>query len=88
MKIGERLGLSGDGEIDLVGDSLEDCRRPFKQVEFNLYRTFEKKLMESPLVHVVTSHWFQRNVSRHIAGLTERLRGGGYSWYLDPEDHS
>lgn len=88
LKIGERMGLPGEGGIEVVGDSLEECRRPFKPVDFNLYRSFEKKLMETPLVHVVTSHWFQKNVSRHIAGLTERLRGGGYSWYLEPDDHS
>jgi uncharacterized protein (DUF362 family) len=88
LNIGKQIGLPDKDEIEVVGDRPEDCRRPFKPVEFNLYRTFEKKLMESPFVHIVTSHWFQKNISRHVAGLTQRLRGGGYSWYLEPEDHS
>jgi uncharacterized protein (DUF362 family) len=86
LRIAEDLGLAEDGIIELVGDPMEGCRRPFKPVQFNPYRTFEKKLMESPLVHVVTSHWFQKHVSRHLGGLTQWLRGGGYSWYLDDED--
>ncbi len=86
------LCLSGEASalrnssIEVVGTPLEEVRRPFKPVEFNLYRLFEKKLMESPLVHAVTSEWFQRHISSHVAGLTQRLRGGGYSWYLDKSD--
>lgn len=82
--LAERLGLGSAAMRPLiVGESLEACRRPFEPVAFNPYRWFEKKLMESPLVHVITSEWFQRHVSSHVAGLTQRLRGGGYRWYLD-----
>ncbi len=84
LAMGEDRGL-GVEPIQLVGDPLTDLKRPFEPVAFNAYRLFEKKLMETPLVHLVTSHWFQRHVSSHIGGLTERLRGGGYSWYLDEE---
>lgn len=84
LRIGSRRGLEPDS-IEARGDSVEDLRRPFEPVEFNLYRLFEKKLMESPLVHLVTSHWFQRHISSRVGGLTERLRGGGYSWYLDED---
>jgi uncharacterized protein (DUF362 family) len=84
LVIGSELGLGKIEDLpEVVGESLADCQRPFRPVEFNLYRLFEKKLMESPLVNVVTSHWFQAHISRHIGGLTQRLRGGGYSWYLD-----
>lgn len=69
--------------IEVVGTPLEEVRRPFRPVEFNLYRLFEKKLMESPLVHIITSEWFQWHISSHLAWLTHRLRGGGYSWYMD-----
>ncbi|NUN98572.1 MAG: DUF362 domain-containing protein, partial [Candidatus Omnitrophica bacterium] len=69
--LAERLGVGIATTPSLVvGESLEACRRPFEPVAFNPYRWFEKKLMESPLVHVVTSEWFQRHVSSHIAGLT------------------
>jgi len=84
LEIGRKRGLERT-EIELVGDPLDELERPFDPVEFNAYRLFEKKLMESPLVHFVTSNWFQRHVSSHIGGLTERLRGGGYSWYLDED---
>ena len=83
LEISEDANALRNASIDVVGTPLEEVRRPFKPVEFNLYRLFEKKLMESPLVHAVTSEWFQRHISSHIAGLTQRLRGGGYSWYLD-----
>jgi uncharacterized protein (DUF362 family) len=82
IRLAEEQGLSR-GPVEVVGDAMEDRRRRFEPVAFNAYRWFEKKLMESPLVHMVTSAWFQRHVSSRIAGLTQRLRGGGYSWYLD-----
>lgn len=84
LRIGSRRGLEPDS-IEVCGDSVENLKRPFDPVEFNLYRLFEKKLMESPLVHLVTAHWFQKHVSSRFGGLTERLRGGGYSWYLDED---
>jgi uncharacterized protein (DUF362 family) len=74
------LGLD-PGPFEVSGDSLPECRRVFQPVEFSLYRLFEKKLMESPLVNVVTAPWFQRHISRRVSRLTEKLRGGGYSWY-------
>ena len=83
LELGKRIGLSPEGGTELEDDSLETCKRVFEPVHFNLYRLFEKKLMESPLVHPVTSYWFQKHVSSHISSLTHRLRGGGYSWYLD-----
>ncbi|MBV6480937.1 MAG: hypothetical protein DIKNOCCD_00646 [bacterium] len=83
LRLAEKEPSLSVGNIELAGDPIEHCLRPFKPVEFNLYRLFEKKLMETPLVHVITSGWFQRHVSSHLAGLTHRLRGGGYSWYLE-----
>lgn len=83
IQIADRLDISKDVEIGVAGDTLESCRRPFEPVEFNLYRSFEKKLMESHLVNWITSEWFQRHLSSRIGGLTKSLRGGGYSWYLD-----
>ncbi len=84
LEVGRKRGLEPES-IDRVGTAMEDLKRPFEPIEFNAYRLFEKKLMESPLVHLVTSNWFQKNVSSHLGGLTEKLRGGGYSWYLDED---
>ncbi len=86
LEISEEVKALRKLSIEVIGTPLEEVRRPFKPVQFNLYRLFEKKLMESRLVHLVTSEWFQRHISSHIAGLTQRLRGGGYSWYLDHPD--
>ncbi|MCA9447263.1 MAG: DUF362 domain-containing protein [Candidatus Omnitrophica bacterium] len=84
LSIGKKRGLE-QPDIEVTGDSLPDLKRRFEPVAFNAYRLFEKKLMETPLVHLITSHWFQRHISSHLGGVTERLRGGGYSWYLDEE---
>ncbi len=86
LRIAEEAQTLRHGAVEVVGIPLEEVRRSFKPVKFNLYRLFEKKLMESPLVHVITSEWFQWHISSHLAGLTQRLRGGGYSWYMDKRD--
>jgi uncharacterized protein (DUF362 family) len=86
LRISQEARALRQQTIEMVGTPLEEVRRPFQPVEFNAYRLFEKKLMESSLVHVITSEWFQRHISSHIAGLTQRLRGGGYSWYLEKQD--
>lgn len=85
LRVGERIGLAESETPVIVGETLTGCRRPFEPVPFNPYRLFEKKLMESPLVHLVTAEWFQRHVTRHAAWATQWARGGGYSWYLDED---
>lgn len=78
-------GLAGPVHLSRLNQAPLRLPQPFQPVHHNPYRWFEKKLMESPWVEIVTSAWFQRHCSSHLAWLTQYLRGGGYRWYLDDD---
>jgi uncharacterized protein (DUF362 family) len=83
LQLAERRGLGSSRDIELVGDEVPIPWRVFRPAKLNAYRTFEHRLMRSPLVHVLVSDRFQRHVSSHLRPITRRLRGGSFSWYLD-----
>lgn len=86
LQLAERRGLGSSRDIEVVGDDVPRPWRVFRPAKLNAYRTFEHRLMRSPLVHVLVSDGFQRNVSSHLRPITRRLRGGSFSWYLDNQE--
>lgn len=86
LQLAERRGLGSSHDIEVVGDEVARPWRVFRPAKLNAYRTFEHRLMRSPLVHVLVSDGFQRNVSSHLRPITRRLRGGSFSWYLDTKE--
>ena len=85
LQVAERRGLGSSRDIEVVGDEIARPWRVFRPAKLNAYRTFEHRLMRSPLVHVLVSDRFQRHVSSHLRPVTRRLRGGSFSWYLDEQ---
>lgn len=85
LQMAEQYGLGSSCEIELVGDEGALPWRVFRPAKLNAYRTFEHRLMRSPLVHILISDWFQRHISSRLRPLTRRLRGGSFSWYLDKD---
>ena len=83
LRLAEKRGLGSSEEIEVLGDEVSRPWRVFRPAHLNAYRTFEHRLMRSPLVHILVSDSFQRNVSSHLRPITRRLRGGSFSWYLD-----
>lgn len=88
LRLAEQRGLGSSRAIELVGDEVTMPWRVFRPAQLNAYRTFEHRLMCSPLVHILVSEAFQRNISSHLRPVTRRLRGGSFSWYLDKESVS
>jgi len=86
LQLAERRGLGSSRDIEILGDEIARPWRVFRPAKLNTYRTFEHRLMRSPLVHVLVSDRFQRHVSSHLRPITRRLRGGSFSWYLDNND--
>lgn len=82
LVLAERRGLGSRQDIELLGDKVPMPWRVFRPAHLNAYRTFEHRLMRTPLVHILVSEWFQRHVSSHLRPITRRLRGGSFSWYL------
>ncbi|GAC1389781.1 MAG: hypothetical protein NVS4B11_12030 [Ktedonobacteraceae bacterium] len=85
LHLAERRGLGSSRDIEVIGDDVPRPWRVFRPATLNAYRTVEHRLMRSPLVHILISERFQRNVSSHLRPITRRLRGGSFSWYLDKE---
>ncbi len=85
LRLAEQRGLGSSHDIELVGDDVALPWRVFQPARLNAYRTFEHRLMCSPLVHLLVSDGFQRHVSSHLRPITRRLRGGSFSWYLDED---
>jgi|GEM_PF-1035287 len=85
LQLAEKRGLGSSREIEIMGDDVALPWRVFRPAKLNTYRTFEHRLMRSPLVHILVSDGFQRHVSSHLRPITRRLRGGSFSWYLDKE---
>lgn len=83
LRLAERCDLGSSRDIELVGDEVTLPWRVFRPAKLNAYRTFEHRLMCSPLVHILVSEHFQRHVSSRLRPITRRLRGGSFSWYLD-----
>jgi uncharacterized protein (DUF362 family) len=86
LQLAEQCGLGSSRNIEVVGDEVSRPWRVFRPAKLNAYRTFEHRLMRSPLVHILVSDGFQRNVSSHLRPITRRLRGGSFSWYLDTKE--
>lgn len=82
LQVAERRGLGSSRDIEVLGDEIERPWRVFRPAKLNAYRTFEHRLMRSPLVHILVSERFQRHISSHLRPITRRLRGGSFSWYL------
>lgn len=83
LQLAERRGLGSSRDIELVGDEVPLPWRVFRPARLNAYRTFEHRLMCSPLVYIMITDGFQRHVSSHLRPITRRLRGGSFSWYLE-----
>jgi len=63
---------------------LEDVARPFTPAGGRLFVRMEGWLMRHPTaVRLVFSDRFRRCVSRPLAPLLKRLRGGSHSWYAE-----
>lgn len=71
------------------GLAVEDVARPFAPAGRKAFVRMEGWLMRHPaVVRLVFSDGFRRYVSRPLAPLLKRLRGGSYSWYTEKEEET
>lgn len=59
-------------------------RKAFTMATKNLFTKVEGFLMQSPfIVRILLSDFVRKNFTRRIRSVTDKLRGGSYSWYDD-----
>lgn len=73
-------------DITIRGEPIIDHIHTFVLPQPNLFIKLEGALKRNRLTRTVMFHpWIQRNLTYWFRGLIRRMRGGGYSWYLDEE---
>jgi hypothetical protein len=80
-------GQYGEGlavEPLVEGLTLAECQRPFQPATRNLFVRTEGWLMQyPPVVRFLFSDFVRGKLTRRIAPLLKRLRGGSFAWYDD-----